>query len=185
MKKKLLALTLVAALGISFVGCSSNSKTSQSSSKEVKTVEIALVAENAPYTYEDKDGKPAGYDYEVLKKIDAALPDYQFNYKVIDYETGLIGTKEGKYDINAGCYFRTDVREKTYLVSSPYNYYFLNLIVNPDSKIETLNDLNGKSVVPIDATDGRYAAFKDWLKAHPDVKINMEFLAILSLDEII
>lgn len=170
--KKRIAITLAAAaVAVSLAGCSNSGASNGSGGN--KKIEIALVAENAPYTYTDKDGKPAGYDVEVLKKVDEQLKDYTFDYKVIDFETGLIGTKEGKYDIAAGCYFRTDTREKTYLVSSPYNYYFLNLIVKPDSNINSMFDLNGKSVVPIAATDGRYASFKDWLKAHPNVKINM------------
>jgi L-cystine transport system substrate-binding protein len=46
--------------------------------------------------------------------------------------------------------------------------------VNPNSKIKTMEDLNGKSVVPIESTDGRYVAFRDWQKKHPNVKIKME-----------
>lgn len=172
MKKKLITLTLLAISIISFAGCGST-KGSSNSSSNAKTIEVALVAENAPYTYADKNGNPKGYDYEVLQKVAAGLKNYKFDYKVIDYQTGLIGTKEGKYDINAGCYFRTDAREKSYLVSDPYNYYFMNLIVNSNSKINSLTDMNGKSLVPIDATDGRYASFKDWEKAHPNVKIKM------------
>ena len=59
------------------------------SADDVKTAEIVLEAENAPYTYEDDNGEPAGYEYEVLKLIDDYLDDWTFNYTVLDYETAL------------------------------------------------------------------------------------------------
>ncbi len=167
--RRLSALVLALATTLVLAACNSSS----ASSDGVKTVKIALVSNNKPYTYADANGQAAGYDVDVLKKIDAELPGYKFEYTVIDYETGLIGTKSGKYDIAAGCYFRTDARAEQYLISKPYNYYFLSLVVNPGSSINTMEDLNGKSVYPIDASDGRYAAFKDWVDKHPQVKINM------------
>ncbi|WP_257478293.1 transporter substrate-binding domain-containing protein [Acidipropionibacterium jensenii] len=168
--RRLSALVLALATITVLAACGSSSS---ASSDGVKTVKIALVSNNKPYTYADANGQPAGYDVDVLKKIDAKLPNYKFEYTVIDYETGLIGTKSGKYDIAAGCYFRTDARAQQYLISKPYNYYFLSLIVKPGSPIKTMTDLNGKSLYPIDASDGRYAAFKDWVAKHPDVKIDM------------
>ena len=121
-----------------------------------------------------KDGSPAGFEYEVLKKIDDQNKNIKLEYSTLEYQNALIGLKEGKYDLVSGTFFRTPAREKDYLVTKPYNYYFLNLIVNPNSKIKTMEDLNGKSVVPIESTDGRYVAFRDWQKKHPNVKIKME-----------
>ena len=185
MKKRLFTLAMVsavAAFGLAGCGSSSADKTADkitdtSTEDGVKKVEIALVAGNAPYTYLDEDSKPAGYDYEVLKLIDDYLEDFEFNYTVIDYDSGLIGTKEGKYDLNAGAYFRTDAREKTYLISDPYNYFFLNLVVPEGSQVKSLKDMNGLTLAPIVATDGRYAALSDWEKENPDIKINMEDIA--------
>ena len=58
------------------------------SADDAKTAEIVLEAENAPYTYEDDNGEPAGYEYEVLKLIDDYLDDWTFNYTVLDYGDG-------------------------------------------------------------------------------------------------
>ena len=57
MLKKILSLIAVLALVFSCAALA-------------ETVEIALEAENAPYTYEDDDGNPAGYEYDVLLAID-------------------------------------------------------------------------------------------------------------------
>ena len=147
------------------------------SAEETKTAEIVLEAENAPYTYEDDNGEPAGYEYEVLKLIDDYLEDWTFNYTVLDYETALAGTTTGKYDLDSGCKFRTPATEEAFLVSSPYNYFFMNLVVKNDSGIKSLEDMNGKSIASIVATDGRAVALNDWLAAHPDIAIDFEPLA--------
>lgn len=145
--------------------------------KEVTVVEVALEAGNAPYTYEDEDGNPAGYEYEVLKLIDEYLEDYEFHFQVVDYETAAAGVQSGRYDFESGCKFRTPAREEVYLVSEPYNYFFMNLVVKSDSGITGLTDLGGKSIASIVATDGRSVALKDWLALHPEVEIEFENLA--------
>ncbi len=154
----------------------------------VTVLEVALEAENAPYTYEDENGNPAGYEYEVLKLVDELLPEYEFNYQVVDYETAAAGVTTGRYDFESGCKFRTPAREEAYLVSSPYNYFFMNLVVKADSGITGLEDLKGgKSVASIVATDGRAVALNDWIKAHPDVDLEFTELAAAGsmADEII
>lgn len=103
--------------------------------------------------------------------------NYEFHYQVVDYETAAAGVQAGKYDFESGCKFRTPAREEAYLVSEPYNYFFMNLVVKSDSGIEGLTDLSGKSIASIVATDGRSVALKDWLSAHPDVDITFENLA--------
>jgi len=144
---------------------------------EPVTVEVALESGNAPYTYEDDAGNPAGYEYEVLQAVDEYLADYDFNYTVIDYETALAGTTNGRYDLEAGCKFRTPAREEAFEVSKPYNFFFMNLVVKADSGIKSLADLDGKSIASIVATDGRSVALTDWLNGHPETHIDFEYLA--------
>ncbi len=166
------AVIALAAASILF-SCGNNGKQAKG-----KVAEIVLEAQNAPYTYEDESGKPAGYEYDVLKLIDEKLPEWTFNYQVLDYETALAGVKSGKYDLDSGCKFRTPAREQAFRVSAPYNYFFMNLVVKADSGIESLEDLNGKSIASIVETDGRTVALRDWLKAHPEV--NIEFTPLAS-----
>lgn len=164
MLKKILSLIAVLALAFSCVALA-------------ETAEIALEAENAPYTYEDDDGNPAGYEYDVLLAIDEYLTDWDFNFQVIDYETGLAGTTTGRYDLESGCKFRTPAREEAFLVSEPYNFFFMNLVVKADSGISTLYDMDGKSIASIVATDGRAVALNDWMLNHPEIAIEFEPLA--------
>lgn len=89
MKKNLVSTLAIIAAATAVFGMTA-------SADDVKTAEIVLEAENAPYTYEDDNGEPAGYEYEVLKLIDDYLDDWTFNYTVLDYETALAGTTSGK-----------------------------------------------------------------------------------------
>ncbi len=194
-------IATTAAAGLLFAGCTQGTSTSdvkeqekavteettiadtespaadETPAAEVTVVEVALESGNAPYTYEDDNGNPAGYEYDVLKLIDEYLTDYEFNYQVVDYETAAAGVQTGRYDFESGCKFRTPAREEVYLVSEPYNYFFMNLVVKSDSGIAGLEDLSGKSIASIVATDGRSVALKDWLALHPDVAIEFENLA--------
>ena len=170
MKKNLVSTLAIIAAATAVFGMTA-------SADDVKTAEIVLEAENAPYTYEDDNGEPAGYEYEVLKLIDDYLDDWTFNYTVLDYETALAGTTSGKYDLDSGCKFRTPAREEAFLVSNPYNYFFMNLVVKNDSGIKSLEDMDGKSIAPIVATDGRAVALADWMEKHPDIKLDFETLA--------
>ena len=170
MKKNLVSTLAIIAAATAVFGMTA-------SADDVKTAEIVLEAENAPYTYEDDNGEPAGYEYEVLKLIDDYLDDWTFNHTVLDYETALAGTTSGKYDLDSGCKFRTPAREEAFLVSNPYNYFFMNLVVKNDSGIKSLEDMDGKSIAPIVATDGRAVALADWMEKHPDIKLDFETLA--------
>lgn len=53
----------------------------------------------------------------------------------------------------------------------------MNLVVKNDSGIKSLEDMDGKSIAPIVATDGRAVALADWMEKHPDIKLDFETLA--------
>ena len=176
MRKNRLLTTVVAALVAvgslgALAGC--GTANAKESNNGVKTVKFVLESQDPPYSYADKNGNPAGFDLAVLRAIDKKLDNYKFEYSVVDYQTALVGTKQGRYDALIGAFFETPVRAKQYLLSKPYNYFFMNLIVPENSKIESLKDLNGKTLDPIVPTDGRYIAIQNWLKRNPDVKIEV------------
>ena len=176
MRKNRLLTTVVAALVAvgslgTLAGC--GTANAKESNNGVKTVKFVLASQDPPYSYADKTGNPAGFDLAVLRAIDKKLDNYKFEYSVVDYQTALVGTKQGRYDALIGAFFETPARAKQYLLSKPYNYFFMNLIVPENSKIESLKDLNGKTLDPIVPTDGRYIAIQNWLKRNPDVKIEV------------
>lgn len=173
MRKKIVAARASVLVIGSLSACGSGSAQGNTNSGGVKTIKIALESQDPPYSYADNNGKPAGFDLAVLKELDKKLPQYSFEYSVQDYETALVGVKQGKYDALIGAFFKTKARAEQYLLSTPYNYYFMNLIVPEGSPINSLKDMNGKTLDPIVPTDGRYLAIHDWLKRNPKVKITV------------
>ena len=178
MKKLIITTSLSLIFILSVAGCGQNNSNQQSgNASDTKTATIVLETNNAPYTYQDESGDPAGYDYEVLKLVDEYLDDWDFDFTIVDYETALAGLQSNKYDLLTGCKFRTPAREEAYLVSKPYNFFFLNLIVKNDSDIKSLEDVNGKSIASIVSTDGRAVALNDWIAANPETAIDFTTLA--------
>ena len=85
MKKlaSILAVTLAAGVLATGCGSSSGSASKDSSSDSGKTVIKAATGANAkPYVYVGDDGKPAGYDVDVLNAVFDKLPDYELEYGV-------------------------------------------------------------------------------------------------------
>ncbi len=179
MRKIITSVLLSAMLVLSLAACGQQSESGveETAAGGVKTARVVLETNNNPYTYQDEDGNMAGYDYEVLKLVDEYLEDWDFDFVIVDYETALAGVQSGKYDLLSGCKFRTPAREEAYLVSKPYNFFFLNLIVKNDSGITTLEDMNGKSIASIVSTDGRAVALDDWMNEHPETAVEFEPLA--------
>lgn len=142
---------------------------------DAKEMQIALDANVSPYTYTDDDGNPAGYDYEVLKLIDAMLPQYKFSYNVVDYDAAAIGLEQGQYDLEAGDKYDTSARQKKFYISDSDYYAGVSIAVKKDSGISSIEDLyNGGTLVPVPEADGLRQVYLDYMKEHPDCGIVQE-----------
>lgn len=159
-----------------FVEANSYSSTAEVENNADATVmEIALDANVSPYTYTDDDGNPAGYDYEVLKLIDAMLPQYSFNYSVVDYDAAAIGLEQGQYDLEAGDKYDTSAREEKFYISDADYYAGVSIAVRKDSGIDSIEDLyDGGTLVPVPESDGLRQVYLDYLEEHPDCGIVQE-----------
>ena len=178
MKKIITTIALISAFALIGTGCAGNDNAQKGSVQSGnKTANIVLETNNNPYTYQDENGNLAGYEYEVLKLVDDYLTDWDFDFSIVDYETALAGVQSNRYDLLSGCKFRTPAREEAYLVSKPYNFFFLNLITKNDSDINSLSDMSGKSIASIVSTDGRAVALNDWISAHPETSVEFTPLA--------
>lgn len=171
-KKVCISLALIGGLCASLAGCSSSN--GGSSSGSVKTVQIALDANVSPYTYTDKNGKYAGYDYETLKMIDDMLPGYKFQYSMVDYDAAAIGLQQGQYDLEAGSKYKTSARAKKFLITDSNYYAAVTMAVRKDSGITSINDMKGKTFVPVPESDGLRQVYLDYMKAHPNAGIKQD-----------
>ena len=179
MKSKVKKLgTMVAVAGLTAVlaaGCGSGSDAETAGGADSPTtVTVALCNNVAPYTYTDASGNMAGYDYEVLKKVDEIVPEYEFDYQIVDYDAEAIGVQTGKYALGTGAHFVTPAREEQFLISDSFNYFPVALAVKSDSGITSMEDMKGKTLVPVPDQDGLRTVFNDYVKEHPDADITCE-----------
>ncbi len=144
MKKSITkAAVLLAAITVPFglISCSKNTS-------EVKTVYVGVGYES-DFSYLNEKGELAGYEIDMLKAIDEALPQYEFKYETSDLKGILLGLSAGKFDIGLKQYESNEERRKNYLFSESgylcYDSYIQVLSTRND--INSLEDLQGKTVL--------------------------------------
>lgn len=160
----ILSLALASA-GISFAAVSA----------EVRTIKIATAAESKPLSWGAIGHEPQGYEPEVLKAVNAKLPQYKFvmvGAADIAQETGLA---TGKYDMATGGFYKAPARSKQFLIpESPMGASLMKIYSRTDSNINGIRDLVGKNIVPVTAGGGVYKFVTQWQQENPDYKVNIK-----------
>jgi L-cystine transport system substrate-binding protein len=143
-------------------------------SGSVRTIKIATAAEAKPLSWGAIGVEPQGYEPEVLKAINAKLPQYKFEMEGaadIAQETGLT---TGKYDMATGGYFKAPAREKQFLIpDNPIGASLMKIYSRKDSNINGMKDLVGKRIVPVTAGGGVYRFVTQWQQENPGYKIDI------------
>ncbi|MCD8880632.1 transporter substrate-binding domain-containing protein [Mammaliicoccus sciuri] len=162
---KYIKLLILMMLIISLSGCGTITKENNGK----KIVKVALSAEvNPPYLYTDSDNKPVGYDMDYMKELEKKLPQYDFQYEFGEEESNVVGIGVGKFDMGINWFFKTPEREQKFLYQKePYVYSLTTLIVHNDTNdIETLDDLQHKSLTPMSPSGGLYSILTGYNKTH-------------------
>ncbi len=188
--KRATALGLAAVMCFSVAGCGNSANDSAGNDSAGETtegtesasadnskatvVQCALDANVAPYTYYDEDGNITGYDYETLLLIDEMLDDYTFQYSMVDYDAAAIGLESGQYDLEAGSKYKTTPRAEKFLICDSNYYAAVTLAVAKDSGITSIEDMKGKTLVPVPEADGLRQVYLDYVEANPDCDITQD-----------
>ncbi|TGQ35622.1 amino acid ABC transporter substrate-binding protein [Mesorhizobium sp. M00.F.Ca.ET.216.01.1.1] len=140
----------------------------------VRTIKIATAAESKPLSWGAIGTEPQGYEPDVLRAINAKLPQYKFEMEGaadIAQETGLA---TGKYDMASGGYYRAPAREKQFLIpDNPLGASLMKIYSRKDSNINGMKDLVGKQIVPVTAGGGVYKFVTKWQQENPGYKIDI------------
>ncbi|MCW0000576.1 transporter substrate-binding domain-containing protein [Pararhizobium sp. YC-54] len=140
----------------------------------VRTIKIATAAESKPLSWGAIGVEPEGYEPEVLKAVNAKLPQYKFEMEGaadIAQETGLV---TGKYDMVTGGYYKSEARAKQFLIpDSPIGASMMKIYSRTDSSIKEMKDLVGKRIVPVTAGGGVFKFVTQWKKDNPDYDIEI------------
>jgi L-cystine transport system substrate-binding protein len=195
MKMKMNKFIKIAATGIALVtliaGCGSTATTGAKSDagatkNEVRKVKVAFDQGGKPIGYLDEKGNPTGYEIEVMKLVDRALPEYEFEYVPTSSEDLLVGVQQGKYQVGVKNAWFTEERTKSYIF--PKEFLGLSgvgiLLKKKNEKIKDLSDFAKAklSLAPIAASNAQYTIVDEYNQANPDNKVKLEAGDAFSVD---
>ena len=152
-------------------GCGKN--TAESSG--IQKVIVGSGTSYNPYCYLDENGKAVGYEYAVLQEIDKLLPQYEFEYKSMNFDSLLLSLDSGKIDLAAHQYEYTDERAEKYLFGSEAYTTYITYIAVPveDNTTTSLKDLAGKTVRTGGTTSATTSIVQKWNKENPDYAVKL------------
>lgn len=140
MKKKIWIILLLVVVALVFTGC----KSKKAVTDEKKTFIVGFDANFPPYGYVGDDGEYTGFDLDVAKETakrngwEIVLQPIDWDSKDFELDSGTIDCIWNGFTING--------RETKYTWSDPYMDNSQVFVVKVKSKIQTLNDLKGKTV---------------------------------------
>lgn len=188
-KRSLRILPIVSAAAVLLTACASQSgassaapaaePSSSSSAQSVqnnadaKTIKVGIINVIPLFLQTDENGNPAGYDIDVLNALDEKLPQYKFDYEVMDFAALAVSLEAGQIDMADATFNRTEERAKKFLLPKQcYGYSLDSLLVKKDSTINDLDDCTGKTLVG-EPTSIEYQYLVQWNKDHPDKQIKL------------
>jgi L-cystine transport system substrate-binding protein len=140
----------------------------------VRTIKIATSAESKPLAWGAIGVEPQGYEPDLLKAINAKLPQYKFEMEGASEDGQQVGLATGKYDMAAGGYYKTPNRIKQFLIpDNPEGASLMKIYSRKDSNITGMKDLVGKRIVPLTAGGGTYKFVTQWLADNPGYKLDV------------
>ncbi|RYQ18694.1 ABC transporter substrate-binding protein [Bifidobacterium pseudolongum subsp. globosum] len=165
-----LAVSLIPAALMVMSGCGEQKA---DAADNVTEVPVAVAADSKPLSYTADDGSLDGYEVAVLKAVDEKLPDYTFAIEAVADDAEDVGIDTGKYALTTGGYFKTEQRERKYLLPEENTGVSLMKIWTLPNRtdIKTLDDLVGKKIAPISPNGGVNKLLTAYNEQHVDSPI--------------
>lgn len=154
MKKSLVKLmSVILLLGLVLQGCTSNKGNGDDKDKtatyEGKALEdgvlnVGLSADFPPYEYYDKN-EIVGIDVEISKAV-AEYLGYEIKISDMDFSNIIASIESGKIDAGVSGMTVTKERLESVNFSNSYAKSVQLVVINEDSDIKTIDDLEGKKI---------------------------------------
>ncbi|MBE5825756.1 MAG: transporter substrate-binding domain-containing protein [Butyrivibrio sp.] len=198
--KRLIATLVAATSMVAVVGCGAQDSAAQVQANEAqpasaneeekapeaeaeqqKDVTVIRYAYRSPGLWptagEDDQGNPTGYDIEVLKIVDEALDDIDFEFIPTSYDDCYVGLEAGNFDAaDTNAFYTPERAEQYYLTEENIGQTVLYLVVSKENAdIKSFEDLydSGKQLAPIKAGNGMYYVAEAYNDAHPDKALEL------------
>ncbi|RVG03272.1 amino acid ABC transporter substrate-binding protein [Sinorhizobium meliloti] len=143
-------------------------------SGSVRVIKIATSAESKPLAWGAIGVEPQGYEPDLLRAINAKLPQYKFEMEGVADIAQETGLATGKYDMACGGYYKSPERAKQFFIpENPMGASLMKIYSRKDSNIKEMKDLVGKRIVPATAGGGTYKFMMNWQKENPQYKLEV------------
>lgn len=162
---KAAVLLLLAALALAGCGGASAGE----SKSGVKKIIVGTGTQFPKVAFIDENGKLTGFDVELVRELDARLPQYEFEFQTMDFSNILLSLETGKIDFGAHEFEKNPEREEKYLFNKvPYAYWRNFIIVSKENNdpIESLDDMHGKRFLAT-PTSAQAQILENYNKEHP------------------
>lgn len=153
-RTRMVALSLVAMIAVSFASVSSAEELSGTLKKikETNTITVGHRTSSMPISYMDNQQQPLGYAVDICKlvikdlKKKLSVPNLHVNWQHVSAANRIPLLRKGATDLQCGSGTITAPRLKVVSFGPPYYFAGITAIVKTDSGIKTISDLRGKTV---------------------------------------
>lgn len=153
---------IVGALALSMAGCGSSSGNKSKASAKTTTITVAIAPDYAPYESLDKKGNIVGFDADMVKLfpsyLNTATTKYKFKYNQMSFDNIINQLQAGQADVGISGFSYNKKRKVSWSV--PYTATAQVAVINKDSKIKSIKDLEGKKLAAQSGSTGEVAAKK-------------------------
>ncbi len=154
-------------LSVVFTGCSKDKKESS------KTLVVGMELAYPPFEMTDDKGVPTGISVDLARAF-AKYLNRKLVIKNIAWAGLIPSLKTGKVDIIISSMTITEERKKSIDFSDPYSRSYLSLLINKNSPVQNIQDLNVK---------GRKIAVKKGTTGHIYAQKNLPNAEIMVFDK--
>lgn len=142
------SMAMVACTPIKDTGGEEATSSALTAIQERGTLKVADCLSFAPFGFKDASGKPDGYDIDIAEAMAA---DLGVELEVIDTTSAnrIPNLQTGKVDLVICNFTRNGERAKQVDFTDPYVVATQALLVKKDSGIESIQDLEGKTVAAV------------------------------------
>ena len=163
--KKIIIILITCLLVLA--GCGGNDKKDEPADSiddqvlKAGTLVVGISADYPPFESLDTSNNLIGYDVDMANSLASKIKTedgktYVIDFVQMDFSTIISALQTGQVDIGVAAFSYDPARQC--LFTSPYYLSAQVIVVQKDSGISSLNDLNGKTVAAGDGTVGYDAA---------------------------
>lgn len=151
MRKKLMSLVLAGIMLVgSLTGCGASSSSSDTLAKVItqQKLTVGCILTNEPFGTYDEQGNPMGYDVEIAYMLADSLGISHDNVEFVNTSAPerITALESGKVDVVIGNFTRRLDRAQKVQFTDPYNAAAVGALVLKGNEINSIQDLEGKTV---------------------------------------